>query len=136
MLEFAVMLMYSEIVMIWEGINQRKFPRVSYKCLIRVSKDGREETIETYTENIGAGGICVILERDFGLFEDVSLEVFLEDGGNPIFCEGTIVWVVKRHPATQAEKVKYDTGVEFRDMADEDRVRISQLVESLLRTEA
>ena len=122
--------------MIWEGINQRKFPRVSYRCLIKVSKDGREEVIETYTENIGAGGICVVLERNFGLFENVSLEVFLEDSGNPIFCSGTVVWVVKRHPATHEEAVKYDTGIEFKNMADEDRARVSQLVESLLKTEA
>jgi len=136
MLEFTVPLMYSETVMIWEGINQRKFPRVSYRCLIKVSKDGREEVIETYTENIGAGGICVVLERNFGLFENVSLEVFLEDSGNPIFCSGTVVWVVKRHPATHEEAVKYDTGIEFKNMADEDRARVSQLVESLLKTEA
>ena len=127
-------LMYSYFIMTWEGINQRKFPRVNYKCLIRVAKGEREEVIETHTENVGAGGICVILEKDFELFENVSLKVFLEDSENPIFCNGTIVWVVKRHPTTQAETLKYDTGIEFRDIAEEDKARISRLVESLLKS--
>ncbi|MEA3489329.1 MAG: PilZ domain-containing protein [Candidatus Omnitrophota bacterium] len=122
--------------MIWEGINQRNFPRVSYKCRIRVSTDGREEVIETFTENIGAGGICVVLEKGFGLFEVVSLEIFIEDEANPILCEGTIVWVVKRHPVSHAEMTRYDTGIEFQNINQEDKDRISKLVEDILRSEA
>lgn len=118
--------------MIWEGINQRKFPRVNYKCLIRVSKDGREEVIDTFTENIGAGGICVILERNFGLFEEVDLKVFLGEKEGPIACKGTIVWVVKRHPANAAEPVRYDTGIEFQDIIEKDRQRVASLVSSIL----
>ena len=122
--------------MIWEGINQRKFPRVKYRCLIRASSNGQKELIDTFTENIGAGGICVVLEKEFKLFEDVGLEVFLGDEDAPILCRGTVVWVVKRHPASGAETVKYDTGVEFKDMNDEDKGRISRLVRKLLRAGA
>ncbi|MFC1480283.1 PilZ domain-containing protein [Candidatus Omnitrophota bacterium] len=130
-LEFMIKLVYI-FSMIWEGINQRKFPRVSYKCRIRVSRGGRKESIDTLTENIGAGGICVVLEKDFDLFEVVSLELFLGDGGDPIICNGTIVWVVKQHPVSQAEKVIYDTGVEFQDISEEVRERVSRLVSKIL----
>ena len=121
--------------MTWEGINQRKFPRASYKCLIRISEDGREEIIDTFTENIGSGGICVVLAKDFGLFETVSLEIFLGDEGEPIKCHGSIVWVVKHHPAKKTEKARFDTGVEFKDIRDADRERINKLVHSLLEKE-
>lgn len=122
--------------MIWEGINQRKFPRVQYRCLIRVSRGGQKELIDTFTENIGAGGICVVLEKEFKLFEDVGLEIFLGDEDTPILCKGTVVWVVKRHPASGAEAVKYDTGVEFKDMSDGDKECVSRLVRKLLRAGA
>jgi Tfp pilus assembly protein PilZ len=119
----------------WEGINQRKFPRVSYKCLIRVSRDWHEEVIETFTENIGAGGICVVLEKNYGLFETVGLDIFLDDTAPPITCHGTIVWVVKRHPKTGSEPEKYDTGIEFQDIKESDRERITMLVQDILDSE-
>lgn len=121
--------------MTWEGINQRKFPRVNYKCLIRVSKSGREEIIDTFTENIGSGGICVVLEKDFGLFERVKLEIFLGDELSPITCEGSIVWVVKRHATTKQERDRFDTGIEFQDILDDDRDRINRLVQDILNAE-
>ncbi len=121
--------------MVWNGIDQRKFPRVNYKCLIRVSNDGREEEIEAFTENVGAGGVCVVLEKAFERFETVTLEMDLGDGGPLIFCKGVVVWVVKRHPADKTETVKYDTGIEFSDMSDGNGHRISMVVENILRAQ-
>lgn len=118
--------------MMWEGIDQRRFPRVSYKCLIKVSKEGQEEVVETYTENIGAGGICVVLEQEFCLFGDVSMEIFIDSFDKAILCNGTIVWVVRRRPADPSENVKYDTGIEFRDITEEERGLISKLVGDIM----
>jgi Tfp pilus assembly protein PilZ len=122
--------------MIWEGINKRKFPRVSYKCLIRVSEEGVEDTIETFTENIGSGGICVVLEKRLGLFEKVSMCIFIEEGANPIECRGSVVWVVKSNSSVRSEVDLYDTGIEFQDIKAEDRKRISTLVVDILEAEA
>jgi Tfp pilus assembly protein PilZ len=135
-LEFIPTIGYSLPIMTWEGINQRKFPRVNYKCLIKVSTDGREELIEAMTDNIGAGGICVLLDKGFELFDVVSLEVFLGEAQAPIYCTGTVVWVVKKHPVRESEAVSYDTGIEFRDLPDGDRQRITELVEDILRSKA
>jgi hypothetical protein len=122
--------------MIWDGIDKRRFPRVNYKCLIRLSREGQEEVIETHTENIGAGGICVAIEKGFELFDPVSLEVHLSEGEKPIACNGTIVWVVKNHPIAKREKVTYDTGIEFTDIPEEDRERVSRLVDEIIKAEA
>ena len=48
----------------WNGINRRKFPRANYKCLITIKKRLTAKTISTHTENIGAGGICVLIKED------------------------------------------------------------------------
>ena len=122
--------------MIWDGINQRRFPRVNYKCLIRISKEEQEKVIETYTENIGAGGICVAIEEEFKLFDTVSLDVYLGEDDKPVSCNATIVWVVTRRPASEHEKITYDTGIEFANISDEERERVSQLVDEIIKTEA
>jgi len=116
----------------WDGINRRKFPRASYKCLISIKRRLTSKTISTQTENIGAGGICVIIKEDLGLFQGVDLELFIDDSRPPVKCGGTVVWVVKK--ASPKKNVSlYDTGLEFIDIRPEDRERVSELVEEILK---
>ena len=116
----------------WNGINRRKFPRANYKCIITIKKRLTSKTISTQTENIGAGGICVMIKEDLGLFQGVDLEITLDDGITPIKCGGTIVWVVKKSEPKQKGVYLYDTGVEFIDIRPEDRDRINAVVDKLL----
>jgi c-di-GMP-binding flagellar brake protein YcgR len=122
-----------ENVHMWDGINRRKFPRANYKCLITIKRRLNAKTLSTQTENIGAGGICVIVKEDLGLFQGVDLELFLDEKNPPIKCGGTVVWVVKK--SLQKNKAfLYDTGIEFIDIRPEDRERISEVVEIILKT--
>lgn len=117
----------------WNGINRRKFPRASYKCMISIKKRLNSKSIATETENIGAGGICVIIKEDLGLFQGVDLELFLEDNNPPIKCGGTVVWVVKKAEPKQKGVIFYDTGIEFIDVRPEDRDKIIEVVEDILK---
>ena len=116
----------------WDGINRRKFPRANYKCLISIKKRLNAKTISTQTENIGAGGICVLVKEDLGLFQGVDVELFLDEK-RPIKCGGTVVWVVKKS-APKKGVTLYDTGIEFIDIRPEDREKISEIVEEILET--
>jgi c-di-GMP-binding flagellar brake protein YcgR len=116
----------------WNGINRRKFPRANYKCLITIKRRLTSKVISTQTENIGAGGICVIIKDDLGLFQGVDLELFLDDSKPPIKCGGTVVWVVKKSEPRQKGAYMYDTGIEFIDVRPEDRERITEVVEGIL----
>ncbi len=118
----------------WNGINRRKFPRASYKCLLSIKKRLNARTISTHTENIGAGGICVLIKEDLGLFQGVDLELFLGEKDPPVRCGGTIVWVVKKSESKQKGPTIYDTGIEFIDIRPEDRERITDTVEEILKT--
>ncbi|OGW84589.1 MAG: hypothetical protein A2987_05715 [Omnitrophica bacterium RIFCSPLOWO2_01_FULL_45_10] len=119
----------------WNGINRRKFPRAYYKCNIVIKKRLTSKVISTQTENLGAGGICVIIKEDIGLFQGVDVELYLEDKGPPIKCGGTVVWVVKKSEPKHKGSYVYDTGVEFIDLRPEDRERIIEVVESILKSE-
>jgi c-di-GMP-binding flagellar brake protein YcgR len=118
----------------WNGINRRKFPRANYKCLISIKKRLNAKTISTHTENIGAGGICVLIKEDLGLFQGVDIELFFEEGKPPIRSGGTVVWVVKKTEPKQKGAFLYDTGIEFIDIRPEDREKITDLVEQILKT--
>jgi c-di-GMP-binding flagellar brake protein YcgR len=118
----------------WNGINRRKFPRANYKCLISIKKRLANKTISSQTENLGAGGICVIIKEDLGLFQGVDLELFLDDNRPPIRCGGTIVWVVKKSQPKQKGSYVYDIGIEFIDIRPEDRERIAEVVNKILAT--
>ncbi|MCX5686035.1 MAG: PilZ domain-containing protein [Candidatus Omnitrophica bacterium] len=116
----------------WDGINRRKFPRASYKCLISIKKRLTAKTISTETENIGAGGICVIIKEDLGLFQGVDVELYLDENRPPIKSGGTVVWVVKKSSSRKGSYL-YDTGIEFIDIRPEDREKISERVEEILK---
>ena len=119
----------------WNGINRRKFPRANYKCLIAIKKRLTSKNLSTQTENIGAGGICVLIKDDLGLFQGVDLELSLDDNKPPIKSGGTVVWVVKKSEPKQRGVYHYDTGIEFIDIRPEDRERISEVVENILKTQ-
>lgn len=110
----------------WQGVERRRFPRVHYLCKVTVIKKGQVETFSTHTENIGVGGICVILKKGLDKFLPVELVLYLENGSPPIECDGRIVWVVKREE-------QFDTGIEFLNIKQKDVLRIERIVNECLK---
>jgi len=48
------------------GLDRRAFPRVVYPSLVVVGNGDKDEkeVILTHTENVGVGGMCVILKKN------------------------------------------------------------------------
>ncbi len=114
----------------WDGIDRRKFPRIHCRCLLHIKKADSTKTISVYTENIGAGGVCVVLNEDLGLFQGVNLEITLENGIHTnIKCSGTVVWVVKKRLIKEKGAMQYDTGIEFVGINKDAGNRISEIIE-------
>jgi c-di-GMP-binding flagellar brake protein YcgR len=97
-----------------------------------LKKAGSKEIISAYTENIGCGGICVILEKDIGLFSPVNVELDLENGLGWINSDATVVWVVKRDEKGEEKSGVFDTGIEFNNLKEEDRQRIEKMINNIL----
>ena len=111
----------------WGGMDRRRFPRANYPCLIKIHKKKEPEEFLTQTENIGCGGVCVILEKRLALFEDVALEIDLKDNSKPVATDGKAVWVVEhREPRKESQ---FDTGIEFARLKREDYQRIEKIVQ-------
>lgn len=114
----------------WSGINRRKFPRANYPCKITVKRKDHPDKISTHTENIGIGGICVLLPKDLGIFAPVEINLDLLDGSPSIECDGAIVWIVTKKEEALAS---YDTGIEFTNLKRKDTERIITIIDRVLK---
>jgi hypothetical protein len=114
----------------WNGLNRRKFPRAEYPCKITVKRKDQLDSISAKTENIGIGGICVILPRDLGIFAPVEIQLDLLDTQPAIECNGAIMWIVKKE---QDKPTTFDTGIEFTNLKRADEDRIDSTVEKILK---
>lgn len=119
--------------MAWEGINRRRFPRANYACVVRIRRKGSAEAFHTRTENIGCGGVCVMLPKEIGIFSPVEIELDLESGEHKISCDGTIVWVVRRTEIDKDVPNFFDTGIEFVNLKKEDKSRIDKIIKICLQ---
>ena len=120
----------------WEGLNRRKFPRVNYPCLvvIRNSDDeDKDDAILTHTDNVGIGGVCVVLKQDVKMFSEVELELDLLDLGEHICCNGKVVWNVQRQNEAPEKPLFFDVGIEFINIMEEDQKRLERIVDRLVR---
>lgn len=113
----------------WDGFNKRKFPRLALRCEVTVLTDDLpQKSVLTLTENLGIGGVCVILDKALDRFSSCSLKLELDENQPPIDCKGKIMWVVP----TQGGK-RFDTGIEFSGLDPETQARVQKFVEAQVK---
>lgn len=116
----------------WDGINRRKFPRVNYPCLVTIRHQQEEKDVFlTHTENVGIGGVCVILKKGLKMFSPVEIELDLLDMEQHIKCAGRVVWSIRRKSNEELKPLFYDVGVEFGDLPAENRRRLEGIIQRL-----
>lgn len=118
----------------WDGLNRRRFPRVTYPCLVKLLDDETKEPFLTHTENLGIGGVCLITKNNIPQYTSVELEIDLLDADGHIRCKGTVVWNVRRKGTEEKKPLFYDIGIEFADITPEDKERIDQIVAKLVKS--
>jgi Tfp pilus assembly protein PilZ len=118
----------------WDGLNRRKFPRLNYPCQVIVrSEHEQRDSLLAHTENLGTGGICVIIKKNLKMFTPVDIELDLLDFEEHIQCQGKVVWSVRRRDDDAMKPLFYDVGIEFVDLADKDLQRIEKSVQHLVK---
>jgi c-di-GMP-binding flagellar brake protein YcgR len=113
----------------WEGLNRRRFPRVHYPCLVvvRIGSD-EPEMLLTHTQNIGRGGVGILIRKNLRLFTPVELELDLMDLENHVSCHGRVVWSVHRKKEETKGPQFYDVGIEFVDLKEVDARRLEDTI--------
>ena len=113
----------------WEGMDQRQFPRVKCRCVVRLKQGASVPVISTVTENVGLGGVCVLMDQGLDIFLPVDLEITLSEGQPPLKVQGTVVWVVRRGEIKRGPA--FDTGIEFTELSAQDRARLEAILEKV-----
>lgn len=113
----------------WSGIDKRCFPRANFECRVVLRRKDHPESFLTQTENIGIGGICLILDKGLELFAEVVVGVYFPDNQSPLINDGKVVWVVKEAGSNK----RFDTGIEFIDLPEEQQKRVARIVENILK---
>ncbi|OGW87111.1 MAG: hypothetical protein A3C35_06960 [Omnitrophica bacterium RIFCSPHIGHO2_02_FULL_46_11] len=110
----------------WEGLNQRAFPRVTTQCDL-IIHDRIGGTIKAKTQNLGLGGLCVLLDRSLEKLSQVHLRLALTKANPPVECDGRIVWMVRTKEPV-ASRPTFDIGIEFLNLKLGDKDQISSFI--------
>ena len=113
----------------WDGFDNRKFPRINLKCKVVLELDGdKQSTIDAYTENVGVGGIAIYSNMEVERFTHCQINLRIEsETRENIQCNGKVMWAVPVSDAHGQTK-HYDIGIEFSDLADDKRNKIRDLI--------
>lgn len=112
---------------LWDGFNKRKFPRLHLTCQVAIQPIGHQKPMTASSEDVGLGGVSVMLDEPLERFERCKISLELLDGKPPIQCIGRSVWVVPSQNLKSAKK-NFDIGFEFMDMDDSSRKRLQAFI--------
>ena len=112
----------------WDGFNKRKFPRINVRCEIRIQPEV-QPPISAETENLGVGGVCVILNVPLERFSRCHIRLELDEKSSPIQCDGKVSWIVPTRSAKDKKKKCFDTGIEFEGLDPDDLEIIKDFLE-------
>lgn len=113
--------------MIENNDERRRFKRAKFPCRIYILT-APLHIIKCETENIGAGGIRVLIDENLGIHSKVGIKLYLSQ--EPIECKGKVVWLVERKKDNKI--AKFDIGIEFHQISQKDREIINVFVKSLI----
>lgn len=107
----------------WDGFNKRKFPRIHLTCEVSIQPRAKARTFKGITDDVGMGGVSVLLEEPLERFDRCRITLELKDGNPPVQCAGRSVWVIPSQDMKTSKKC-FDTGIEFLDMDEFSRKRL------------
>ncbi|RKY30680.1 MAG: hypothetical protein DRP74_06470 [Candidatus Omnitrophota bacterium] len=107
--------------------ERRKFERLSvFADIIFKKKEPPQKDTASLTKNISKGGICFIAYEKLNPGELIDMTIFLPYEV-PIRATGRVAWV-NEFIVGNTEHKRYDVGIEFIEISDQDRELIGKHV--------
>lgn len=113
----------------WDGFDKRNFPRINVRCEVNLKLADQTVPFSTVTQNLGCGGLCVLLDHPMERFSECDLRLTLDDKSPAIACRGKVSWVIPTR-GLKSRKTQYDTGIEFLKMPQPHAVLIRAFIET------
>lgn len=109
--------------------ERRKFVRLNFlvDVIYRRYESSEKEKL-SLSKNISTGGICLIAYGELKESDLLDLEIYLPDDNKPIKVMGRVVWVNEFIIGETPKGKRYDVGVEFIDIDQDDLTKIYKYV--------
>jgi c-di-GMP-binding flagellar brake protein YcgR len=115
------------------GQEKRKFVRLSALVDVIYNKRTLTQNELSITRNISRGGICLIAYDELNEQDVLDLKLYLPEDKTPIRAIGKVVWVKEFIIGSIEEGKRFDVGIEFMDIKEEDANRVNKYVFSHIR---
>ena len=115
------------------GQEKRKFVRLSALVDVIYNKRAATASEMSLTRNISQGGICLIAYDELNEQDVLDLKLYLPEDNTPIQAIGKVVWVKEFIIGSIEEGKRYDVGIEFMDIREEDVNRVNKYVFSHIK---
>lgn len=110
--------------------ERRRYPR--HYAVVADYKLADSDSVKVgQVKNISAVGICLILYDNVKIGTGLELEIYLPSTVSSILAKGRVVWV-KEYKIISELKPRFDAGIEFLEIQEADRHKISQYVSSVI----
>jgi hypothetical protein len=108
-----------------DGRERRKARRIyaSFVEYCRV-EDQSSKKFQAFTENISTSGICIFSNEEIKTDSLLFITIYLLDGSSPIEAKGKVAWTQLSAFLNIKDKKHFDVGIEFVEIAQEDRDRL------------
>lgn len=112
--------------------ERRKFARATIELIVRYKVlDIPQQQLEAKTKDISGGGICLVTREKMKLGTAVAMEIKFSPADNPVIAYGRVVWFNQsKLGPSPAGHLRFDSGIEFEKISDQDRKRIIEKVQA------
>ncbi|MBI3314281.1 MAG: PilZ domain-containing protein [Candidatus Omnitrophica bacterium] len=118
--------------MMWDGFDKRKFPRLNLQCEILIQSDKEAQPLKTITENVGKGGVAVILDRPLERFSRCHIRLELDPSVSKMEGDGRVVWAVPTSEGRGAKK-RFDIGIEFTNLDPVEQEKLRKFLDASIK---
>jgi len=112
-----------------DNSERRKFVRLNFLVDVVYHKHvpERKEKL-SLTRNIGGGGICLIAYEKLEKSQVLDLNIYLAESKTPIKALGRVSWVNEFIVGDPTKGIRYDVGIEFVEIKEEDLAQVNKYV--------
>ena len=109
--------------------EKRQFMRLNILTDVEYTKKiPSEGSTLSLSKNIGEGGICLIVYEDLQVADLLDLKIYLPEDSAPIRATGKVAWLKEFVVGEPSKGKRFDAGIEFISINQEDRNRIERCV--------
>ena len=111
--------------------ERRRSPRVRAYRPVRLLHSPAPQVVETLTKDLAAGGVRCVSPTVFPISTELTVELALSTGDEPLTVRGQLVWF-----RTIPHSEQFDLGIAFRDMPQQHIRRLSGYLANISRQTA